>query len=216
MASGRARGDAASDLPGSPADVEYPNEEHPAGYDRVWTIPNILSMVRLAGLPVFLWLIVDGRLGWAVVVLVISSVTDFLDGVLARRLHQITRLGQSLDPVADRLYILCTLFGLWFVGALPWWFLVALLLRDVAGSILVARVRREGYRGLPVHDLGKAGTFSLLASFPILLLAYRLPGGAVDTTALAAGWAFAWWGLGLYWISLAYYVRQTRDLTRTT
>lgn len=187
--------------------------------DRVWTLPNVLTMARLAGVPVFLGLLLTGRPGWALLVLVASSATDYLDGVLARRLHLVSRLGQVLDPIADRLCILATLAGLWLVGVVPAWFVLVLLGRDVVGTLVVAAVRRVGYRALPVHLVGKAGTFALLVAFPVLLLAEWVADGggppAATTAALATGWAFAWWGLGLYWAAGLLYVLQGRSLLRT-
>lgn len=95
--------------------------------DRVLTIPNILSMARLVGVPVFLWLILWKEFGgpdtkyWALLVLALSGISDYLDGKLARRWNQISSLGRILDPAADRLYILSTLVGLTWRGILPLW-----------------------------------------------------------------------------------------------
>ena len=181
-----------------------------ASYERVWTIPNALSMARLVGVPVFLFLILRGHDGWALLVLAASGITDYVDGWLARRLDQVTRLGQTLDPVADRLYILSTLLAFLVRGVLPWWFVAALLLRDLAGSILVRRVRRVGYRGMPVNFIGKSATFNLLYAFPVLLFATWQPTWAA--WALPVGWAFAWWGLLLYWLAFVMYLAQARQM----
>ena len=139
--------------------------------DRIWTVPNALSFLRLLGVPLFLWLIlVPEADGWAVVLLMVSGFTDYLDGVLARRLHQISRLGQLLDPLADRLYIIATLLGLALRDIVPWWLVIALLARDVVLAATLPILRRLGYGPLPVHFLGKAATFNLLYAFPLLLL----------------------------------------------
>lgn len=186
--------------------------------DRVWTLPNVLTAARLAAIPLFLWLLLSGHPGWALLVLVASSLTDYLDGALARRFHLVSRLGQILDPLADRLSILAALAGLWLYGLVPTWFVLALLLRDVVGTVLVGAVRRVGYRTLPVHLVGKAGTFALLVAFPLLLAAEWVAdtGGptAAATVALAGGWAFAWWGLGLYWAAGLLYVLHSSRLIR--
>src|SRR6476469_6496538 len=97
----------------------------------VWTIPNIISMVRLAGVPLFLWLVIGPEADvWALVVLMIAGFSDWLDGYLARRLDQMSKLGEILDPVADRLYILAAVIGLLYRDIIPWWVAVAIPLRD--------------------------------------------------------------------------------------
>ncbi len=94
--------------------------------DRVLTVPNLLSFLRLLGVPLFLWLILVPKAdGWAIVLLIFAGLSDYLDGKIARRWNQISRLGQLLDPLADRLYILATLIGLLLRDIIPWW-LVAL------------------------------------------------------------------------------------------
>ncbi|GEL93556.1 CDP-alcohol phosphatidyltransferase family protein [Cellulomonas composti] len=179
---------------------------------RILTVPNLISFARLAMVPVFGVLIATGRDGWAVVVLALSGASDWLDGVLARRLHQVSRLGQLLDPAADRLFILVTLVGLAWRGVVPWWLLVVILARDVVLGLMLIVLRRAGYPPPQVHLAGKAGTFMLLYAFPLLLL-----GGWdswVGTLAQIAGWAFALWGVGLYWFSGVLYLRQAAGLLR--
>ena len=183
-----------------------------ANRDQVVNVPNALSALRLVLVPVFFWLIVQHRDGWALVVLAVSGVTDYLDGKLARRWGQVSRVGQLLDPVADRLYILATLIGLAWRDVVPWWFVALIVGRDVLLSFTIPVLARHGYGPLPVHFLGKAATFSLLYAFPLLLLAQI--GGPVAGVALAVGWAFAWWGAGLYWWAGWLYVRQVRDVVR--
>lgn len=178
--------------------------------DRIWTVPNVLSSLRLAGVPLFLFLIVRGEDGAALLVLAVSGVTDYLDGYIARRTNTVTRLGQVLDPAADRLYILSSLIGLVVRGVLPWWFAACLLLRDVLGVFLVRQVRRWGYRDLPVHFVGKTATFNLLYAFPLLLFAQWYP--SWSTWVLPIAWAFAWWGLLLYWLAFLMYVVQARRM----
>lgn len=178
---------------------------------RVLTIPNVISIVRLAGVPVFLWLIlVPEADGWALAVLAASGVSDYADGYLARRLHQSSPLGAVLDPVADRLYILSTVLGLAVRGIIPWWLAVLLPARDAFLWCLVPFLRRRGYSSLPVHFLGKAATFNLLYAFPLLLLGDGT--GTVATLARVFGWAFAIWGTGLYWWAGLLYAWQVRAL----
>ena len=182
---------------------------------RVWTVPNIISMVRLAGVPLFLWLVLGPQQdALALVVLMVAGITDFLDGWLARRLDQFSQLGEILDPVADRLYILAVVIGLFLRDIIPWWVALALPLRDLLLWGLVPLLRTRGFSALPVHYLGKAATFNLLYAFPLLLLGEGT--GVVPTLARVFGWAFAWWGIGLYWWAGVLYAWQVVTLLRTT
>jgi cardiolipin synthase (CMP-forming) len=178
--------------------------------DRVWTIPNVISFIRLLMVPVFAVLIFRGHDGWALIVLAGSGASDWLDGVLARRLGQVSRLGQVLDPAADRLFILVTLLGLAVRGVVPWWMVGVLLARELMLFVLLLLLARRGYGPLQVHLAGKAGTFALLYAFPLLLLAHW--GGVVGDLASVFGWAFAWWGIVLYWFAGLLYVRQAWPL----
>jgi len=180
----------------------------------VWTLPNVLSMLRLLGLPVFLWLILARHDGWALVVLTVSGISDYLDGKIARQFGLVSSLGQLLDPIADRLYILSTLLGLAWRDIIPWWLVGILVAREAFGSVLLLVVRSHGYRALPVHFIGKAATFNLLYAFPLILL-----GEGTSTFAHLAqpvGWGFAWWGTGLYWVAGVMYAVQARDMVRAT
>ncbi|MEP9365166.1 CDP-alcohol phosphatidyltransferase family protein [Nocardioides sp. CN2-186] len=183
--------------------------------NRVWTLPNLLSMIRLAGVPLFLWLVLGPEAdGLALGVLMLAGVTDFLDGYLARKLGQTSAVGEVLDPVADRLYILAVVVGLALRDIIPWWVAVSLPLRDLLLWGLVPLLRTRGYSALPVHFLGKAATFNLLYAFPLLLLGDG--DGTVATLANVFGWAFALWGIGLYWWAGLLYAWQVRTLLRTT
>ncbi len=177
--------------------------------DRVLTVPNVLSVLRLVGIPVFLWLVlVPEADGWAVLLLMASGVTDYLDGVIARRTGQISRLGQLLDPLADRLYVIATLLGLGLRGIVPWWLVALLLGRDLVLAATLPVLRRHGLGPLPVHYLGKAATFKLLAAFPLVLLGAGT--GAAAEVARIFGWAFLVWGTALYWWAGALYLVQVR------
>jgi cardiolipin synthase (CMP-forming) len=179
---------------------------------RVLTVPNLLSVLRLLLVPVFVVLIVTGHDGWGLVVLAASSASDFLDGHLARRWDQVTRLGQLLDPAADRLYVLSTLVGLALRGLVPWWVVALVVARDVVLLSTVPVLARAGYGPLPVHHLGKAATFCLLNAFPLILLAEVV--GVAGGPVRALGWALAWWGTALYWWAGLLYLRQVRDVVR--
>ncbi len=178
---------------------------------RVWTLPNVISMTRLAGVPVFLWLVLGPEAdGWALGLLMLSGLTDYLDGYLARRLDQSSKLGEILDPVADRLYILAVVIGLGLRDIIPWWVAIILPLRDLLLWGLVPLLRTRGYSALPVHFLGKAATFNLLYAFPLLLLGDG--SGVVASLADVFGWAFAIWGIGLYWWAGVLYAYQVYKL----
>jgi CDP-diacylglycerol--glycerol-3-phosphate 3-phosphatidyltransferase len=183
--------------------------------DRVWTVPNALSALRLLGVPLFLyWALGTHQDGRAVLLLVAAGLSDYLDGKIARKFHQFSRLGQLLDPAADRLYIAATLVALVARDGLPWWWAAALVGRDVALLPTLPLLRRHGYGPLPVHFLGKAATFNLLYAFPMLLMA--LPGhdGWFSDAVRPVGWAFATWGSVLYLLAGVLYAVQVRDVVR--
>lgn len=181
---------------------------------RIWTIPNIISMVRLAMVPVFAILLINRFDIAAVIVVAVSGATDWLDGVIARRFNQVSKLGQMLDPAADRLFIFVTLIVTAWRGIVPWWLTAVIIGRDALMLTLLPALARRGLGMLPVHFAGKAGTFCLLYSFPLLLLA-NIP-GAVGIVAAIVGWAFAGWGIGLYWLSGLLYIQQFRTLITQT
>ncbi|NES13710.1 CDP-alcohol phosphatidyltransferase family protein [Micromonospora solifontis] len=196
-----------------PAPSEHPTGTTAVVGDRVLTLPNLISFVRLVGVPLFLYLFLVVRADVAaIVVLAIGGTSDWVDGWVARRMQQVSRLGELLDPLADRLYILATLLAFTARDVVPWQFTAALLARELLllGSLGV--LRRHGYGPPPVHYVGKTATFLLLAAFPILLLAAAAPGAA--TVAGAIGWGLAWWGLVLYWVAGAMYVVQASRLVR--
>lgn len=172
-----------------------------------WTIPNALSALRLMGVPVFFWLIVGPENdGLALIVLIVSSFTDWLDGFLARKLNQFSRLGELLDPLADRLYVVAALAALYFRDLLPAWVVVALVLRDVLMSMLLIYLKRFGFTGVPVHFVGKAATMNLLYALPLVLLGSF--SGLVGQVAHVVGWAFLIWGITMYWYAGFLYFRQ--------
>ncbi len=180
---------------------------------RVWTVPNALSLLRLALLPVFLWLVLGPeRDGLAVLILMFMGISDYLDGYIARRWNQTSRLGAILDPVADRLYILAVVVGLGVREIIPVWLAVALPARDAFLWCLVPFLRTRGYSALPVHFLGKAATAALLYAFPLLLLGDGE--GALAEVSRVFGWAFAIWGVGMYWWAGLLYAWQVRTLMR--
>lgn len=199
-----------------PSRRERDLERYEVTTDRVLTVPNLLSFSRVALVPVFLWLLLVPREPWAdllaLFILGLSAFTDWLDGFLARRWNQISRVGQLLDPVADRLYIVATVVAFVARDIIPWWFAGLIILRDVVLALVIPVLRRYGLGPLPVHFLGKAATFNLLYALPLLLLGEL--DGSLGTVALVFGWAFAIWGVALYWVAAVLYLEQARRLIR--
>ncbi len=182
---------------------------------KVWTVPNAISAARLIGVPVFLWLIVGVHAyNVAFVLLILAGVSDFADGWIARRWNQYSDLGAKLDPLADRLYIAATVIGLAIVDIIGWWLVIALLAREAFLLALVPSLRKTGRTVLPVSYIGKTGTFALLWGFPLLLLSTNT--GALGFIGYNVGWAFALWGVALYWYAGCTYAITTRRLCTST
>ena len=185
------------------------------GSDRVWTVPNALSALRLLGVPLFLyWTLVTEQDGRAILLLMAAGISDYLDGKIARKFGQFSRLGQLLDPAADRLYILATLLALVARDGLPLWWALALIGRDLILACFLPVLRAHGFGPLPVHFLGKAATFNLLYAFPMLLAALPERDGLLATVFRPLGWAFATWGSLLYLWAGVLYVVQVRQVVR--
>ena len=170
------------------------------------TIPNALTALRGLGVPLFIWLALDLHSdGWAIFVLAIGGITDYLDGKLARLWNQTSRFGELADPAIDRIYILATLIVLYLRDALPLWVIIALLGRDLILGIVTIALTRNGLPPLKVTYIGKAATFNLLYAFPLLLLA--LSDSVAGILAYIFGWAFAIWGIALYLFTGVSYFR---------
>ncbi|THV33486.1 CDP-alcohol phosphatidyltransferase family protein [Glycomyces buryatensis] len=184
----------------------------PAGWG-VWTWPNLVTAVRLLGIPLFCYLLMATEYYWqAAVVLAVGGGTDWVDGQMARRMNQVSKLGRLLDPFVDRLYILTALLSLTYVGLLPWLFTLAVLLREAVLVSMVLVLRWHGFAPPQVHFLGKCATTVVFMSFPVLVIAGLVADS--DSWAKPLGWALAWWGLGLYWLAAVVYLRQATGLIR--
>jgi CDP-diacylglycerol--glycerol-3-phosphate 3-phosphatidyltransferase len=188
--------------------------------DRVLTVPNLLSAIRLVLIPVFAYvLLVLHANGWAVAILVFSGVSDWADGKIARTLNQSSRLGVLLDPAVDRLYMVTVPVVMALDGIMPWWFVITLLARDVLLAATLPVLRSRGLSALPVTYVGKAATFALMAGFPLILLG---TGGASWSRVLrACGWGFLGWGMyaylwafALYAVQMILVVRRMRKVNR--
>lgn len=178
----------------------------------MFTIPNLLSLLRLILIVPFIALAEDGNDWPALTVLAIASITDYLDGKAARLLKQESKLGAMLDPAIDRLFIAASIYVLWQRGIFPLWLVGTLLLRDFLLLVLNIALKRNGLALLTVNYIGKAATFNLLYAFPMLFLSQRE--GALGYLGYLLGWAFSAWGISLYLITGAWYLRDgLRDLT---
>lgn len=183
--------------------------------NRIWTIPNVLSMVRLVLVPVFLYLLLARHAyGPATGILMFSGVSDWADGKIARLVaNQSSRLGELLDPLVDRIYMVAVPVGLALAGAVPWWLVGLLLGRDLILAATLPLLRRRGIAALPVTYIGKAATFALMSGFPLVLL------GQWDAlwsrVVGACGWGFVIWGTGMYLWSAVLYLVQVAMVVRT-
>jgi cardiolipin synthase len=182
----------------------------PPPSDRVWTVPNALSALRLLGVPLFLWLALGPKAdGWAVVVLAVGGFTDYLDGKIARRFNLTSRLGALLDPAADRLYVLATLVALTVRGIVPVWLSGSIVGRDLILAVGLLALRRHGHPPPEVTWLGKAATLNLLYAFPLLLLS--IGADTFDHLVRPLAWSFTVWGTWLYlWSGWSYLLEERR------
>ena len=176
--------------------------------NRVLTVPNVLSVIRLVLVPVFLYLLlIADATGWAVAVLMFSGASDWADGKIARLFdNQSSRLGALLDPAVDRIYMVVVPVAMAVAGTIPWWIVVLLLGRDLVLATTLPLLRTRGLSALPVTYIGKAATFALMSGLPLVLL------GQFDAlwgrVVLAIGWGFLIWGLAMYlWSGILYLVQ---------
>jgi cardiolipin synthase (CMP-forming) len=165
---------------------------------KVFTVANAVSVIRLMAIPVFLWLVIEDRLLIAFVLLVAAVLTDFVDGMIARRMNEITKLGQFLDPFADRLFIAATVVALAIQDVVPWWFVIAVMLRDALLGVGGLVMARYGAATLPVKWWGKVATFAMLFVLPLFLLGTVFPGVGEVTNPIA--WVIAMVTVVLYWV----------------
>ena len=206
-------------LQGRPEVGERPlfNYDRSVG-DRIFTWPNALSAARLAGVPVFLWLVLGPRSATgdiiAAALLGLAGISDWLDGKLARMLNQTSRLGQLLDPLADRLYIAATVTALAVRGIIPWWLFALIVGRELVVTLALFGVlrRRTDYDALSVAFVGKAATLCLMYGFPLLFLGAH--GGTAAEVIRVIAWAFTIWGVALYWWAAVLYLSEIRDLVK--
>jgi len=177
--------------------------------DRVLTVPNVITALRLACVPLFLWLLFGAhRQTDAAILLAVLGATDWVDGYVARRWHQVSTLGKVLDPTADRILVGTAVIAVIIHGAVPLWFGVATLAREVLVSAAVLLLAALGAERIDVLWVGKAGTFGLMVAYPSFLFGY----GHVSwhTPVIIFAWFCAIPALVLAWIAAASYVPVAR------
>jgi cardiolipin synthase (CMP-forming) len=188
--------------------------EEEVGLGRVLTAPNVITLVRLLCIPVFLWLLFGlHRQTLAAVLLGVLGATDWVDGFVARRYHQVSTLGKVLDPAADRILVATAVIAVIVHGAVPLWFGVATLAREALVSLMVLALAALGAARIDVLWVGKAGTFALMFSYPAFLLSHGTASWQEPFRVIA--WACGLLGLALAWIAAAGYVAPARDALRT-
>jgi cardiolipin synthase len=183
--------------------MDTKDETEPLVRRTVWTVPNLLSFLRLLSVPVFLYLFISGREAAAVILYAVGAWSDFFDGVIARRMNQVSELGKLLDPLADRIFISALLIALVARDALPLWLAIVVVGRDLILLSLFPVVERRGMQRIEVNFVGKSGTAALL--FGLTWLATTFVWESVDRTV---GLLFVYLGAVLYWLAASLYARE--------
>ncbi|MGA1310286.1 MAG: CDP-diacylglycerol--glycerol-3-phosphate 3-phosphatidyltransferase [Candidatus Nanopelagicales bacterium] len=178
----------------------------------IFNIPNSITLIRIAVTPIILFLTFNNQLIIVCILIFISSFSDWLDGYIARRFNQFSRLGELLDPISDRIYILTLLFIVYYINALNILIIGIIILRELFMTILIAYLKTKNITGLPVHYLGKMGAFNLLIGIPGLIFAKAFP--SQEFIWLTIGWSFLLWGVFLYFFSTIKYVSQARSILK--
>jgi cardiolipin synthase (CMP-forming) len=180
---------------------------------RVLTAPNVITLIRLLCIPLFLWVLFGlDRQTDAAVLLAVLGATDWIDGFVARRYHQVSTLGKVLDPAADRVLVGTAVIAVIVHGAVPVWFGVATLAREALVSVMVLLLAAMGAARINVLWIGKAGTFALMFSYPAFLLSYGTASWQGPIRVIA--WICGIIGLVLAWAAAAGYVGPARDALR--
>ena len=183
----------------------------PEAVDRIFTVPNLISFLRICSIPYLALLIAQHKMFLALIVLAISALSDCVDGFIARTFNQVSKLGQILDPVADRLLIVCSTLALAFAKIIPWWALALVVLRDAIMAILIVILAQYDYGPLPVNFMGKTGTALLMLTIVLFMIVYAI---ATEPMLIlyAAAIACAIWGITLYWCAGILYCIQAYKL----
>jgi cardiolipin synthase len=190
-----------------------PSEEHEEGLDRILTVPNVITLVRLLCIPVFLWLLFGlHEQTAAAILLAVLGATDWVDGYVARRFGQVSTFGKVLDPTADRVLVATAVISIMAYGAVPLWFGIATIVREVLVSVMVVLLASLGAARIDVLWVGKAGTFGLMFAYPTFLLAYGGAGWQAPITVIAYVTGII--GLVLAWIAAGSYIAPARKALR--
>jgi cardiolipin synthase len=180
---------------------------------RLLTAPNAITLVRLLCIPLFLWLLFGlGRQSLAAVLLAVLGATDWIDGYVARRYHQVSTLGKVLDPTADRILVGTAVIAVMVHGAVPLWFGLATLAREALVSVMVLVLASLGAARIDVLWVGKAGTFALMVSYPAFLLSHGVASWQTPIRVIA--WVVGLIGLTLAWSAAASYIGPARVALR--
>jgi cardiolipin synthase (CMP-forming) len=180
--------------------------------DRIVTVPNLISVIRLACIPLFVWLLVDDQGIEAAALLAVLGATDWVDGWIARQFDQGSNLGKVLDPVADRVLLITAGVGLVVQGSVPLVVGLLVLVRELVVSVAVLVLAGLGARRIDVQWSGKAGTLAIMVSFPLFLWADSISTG--HDLVLACAWFFAVVGLVLGYYAALLYVPLAREALR--
>lgn len=183
----------------------------PRASNRIITVPNAISFLRICSIPYIAWLIAHHQMVFALIMLAIGALSDCLDGYIARTCNQVSLLGQILDPIADRLLIVCSILALACIGVIPWLVLAAVIVRDAIMAILILILAQHNFGPLPVNFMGKTGTALLMMSIVAMMILNTIGLSAIPffyETVLAT----SIWGIVLYWSAGVLYVQQTYAL----
>ena len=189
----------------------YSQEYRPEALNRVLTVPNVISFLRICSIPYLAVLIAQHKMWPALIVLAIAALSDCIDGYIARTFNQVSKLGQILDPIADRLLIVCSTLALAFAKIIPWWALALVVLRDAIMAILIVILAQYDYGPLPVNFMGKTGTALLMVTIVLFMIVFAI---ATEPMLIlyAAAIACAIWGITLYWFAGILYCIQAYKL----
>ncbi len=180
---------------------------------RILSLPNVISFIRLATVPVFIWLFVNDQRNAAVILYAVGATTDFLDGYLARRLNSVTELGKLLDPLADRVFIIALAVALVATDALSIWLALAIVGRDLLLLAAFPFVDKRGISRIPVSFAGKTATAALL--FGLTVIAYAATTFPAFDLLDEVGLGFVVFGAVLYWITAVQYAREALGRLRS-